>query len=155
MEESPTLDTSRFLGDDTRADTKDRSPTDSKRVNFADDDDTHFSRTRALRDAFKTDPSKKSNLNSTKSSSMHQSKTPLMSKNKASRVKGYDLSISKNKRDLKNEKGLASESGNATGISALRTTAHTKTSGVSNFLTKAQIEQNDMEAFLRKTNKEH
>ena len=86
---------------------------------------------------------------------MHQSKTPIMSKNKANRVKGYDLQIGKNKRDLKNDKGLTSESGNATGISALRTTAQTKTSGVSNFLSKAQIEQNDMEAFLRKTNKEH
>jgi hypothetical protein len=37
MEESPTLDTSRFLEGDTRADTKDRSPSDSKRVNFADE----------------------------------------------------------------------------------------------------------------------
>jgi hypothetical protein len=81
----------------------------------------------------------------------------MMSKNKANRGIGSKMTNDRYKKGNKHQKDQGVDSATATALSHLRTTgttAGTKNSGILHFLSKSQIEQRDMDDFIKNTRKQ-
>jgi hypothetical protein len=165
--------TKRVNGEDTDPNCNDRNnkngeldpfAIDTKRVNWADKDSQELdSAARAARaaNALKmglTDPNMKNriNLNSGGQDSLHASKTPITSSSKFSKgdygrggLHDTDDENMNRTNRFKNfgRNGKMGDT-NPNSHSALRTTCSTKKSNVSKFLTKSQINDYDMNAYL-------
>jgi hypothetical protein len=136
--------TKRINGEDTDPNNNDRSKNlngedpfaiDTKRVNWADKDSQELDSAARAANALKmglTDPNMKNRMKlNSGQSSLHASKTPIMS---SSKFKGGDYGLHDTDYDGKfNNFRRNGENGNA----SLRTTASTKKSNVSKFLTKS------------------
>lgn len=116
---------------------------DTKRVNWADKDSQDLDSATRAANALKmglTDPNNKHRMKlDSGDSSLHASRTPIMSSNKLKNG-GYGLHDTDYDGKFKNigSKGdLGTTKGSLNSISALRTTASTKKSNVSKFLTKS------------------